>query len=113
MTFPMSHASILEQFRDHLRSLKQRSSPSDVPANSATNKTVVIIDSIASCPGVYMPWKEMVQVCKEEGAYSVIDAAHSLGQEVGINLEKADPDFWVSVSHEISLSSVSLNVSFL
>jgi selenocysteine lyase/cysteine desulfurase len=60
-----------------------------------------------------MPWKEMVQVCKEGGAYSVIDAAHSLGQEVGINLEKADPDFWVSVSHEISLSSVSLNVWFL
>lgn len=45
-----------------------------------------------------MPWKELVKICKEEGAWSVIDGAHSIGQEVDVNLKEADPDFWVSVS---------------
>ena len=26
-------------------------------------------------------------ICREEGVWSVVDAAHSVGQEVGINLE--------------------------
>jgi hypothetical protein len=58
---------------------------------------VAVIDSIVSAPGVYMPWREMVQICREEGVWSVVDGAHSIGQEVGIDLKKADPDFWVSV----------------
>lgn len=45
-----------------------------------------------------MPWKELVQICKEEGIWSVVDAAHSIGQENDINLGEAKPDFWVSVS---------------
>jgi len=39
----------------------------------------------------------MVAICKDEQIWSVIDAAHSIGQEVGINLTKAAPDFWISV----------------
>ena len=40
----------------------------------------------------------MVQICKDEDVWSVIDAAHSIGQEVDLDLEKIAPDFWVSVS---------------
>jgi selenocysteine lyase/cysteine desulfurase len=61
-------------------------------------RVVAIIDSIISNPGILLPWKEMVQVCKEEGVMSVIDAAHSIGQELNLDLNKADPDFWISVS---------------
>ena len=39
----------------------------------------------------------MVRICKDEGIWSVIDAAHPIGQEVGINLTESAPDFWVSV----------------
>lgn len=39
----------------------------------------------------------MVQICKEEDVWSVVDAAHSIGQEVDLDLEAAKPDFWVSV----------------
>ena len=56
-----------------------------------------MIDSIVSTPGILMPWQEMVKVCKEENVWSVIDAAHSIGQELHINLSEAQPDFWVSV----------------
>ncbi|KAJ8073099.1 hypothetical protein AAF712_007381 [Marasmius tenuissimus] len=43
-----------------------------------------------------MPWREMVAICREEGALSIIDAAHSLGQELNINLGDTQPDFWVA-----------------
>jgi selenocysteine lyase/cysteine desulfurase len=40
----------------------------------------------------------MVAICRDAGVWSVVDAAHSIGQEVDINLSKVKPDFWVSVS---------------
>ena len=57
-----------------------------------------MIDAIISLPGILLPWQEMCRVCKEEGVISVVDAAHSIGQEQHINLKDADPDFWISVS---------------
>lgn len=43
---------------------------------------MVVLDSITATPGALMPWQEMVRVCREEGAWAVVDAAHSIGQEV-------------------------------
>jgi len=87
LNFPTTHADIIKVFKEH------------VQANPAkpNKKRVAVIDSIVSNPGVTLPWKEMVAICKDEGIWSVIDAAHSIGQEVGINLTKSVPDFWVSV----------------
>ncbi|KAF8999306.1 pyridoxal phosphate-dependent transferase [Cyathus striatus] len=86
--FPTTPQAILGSFRKHVQALPKR------------GKCVAVIDAIVSNPGVSLPWKEMVIICKEEGIYSVIDAAHSIGQEVGINLEKIRPDFWVSNCHK-------------
>ena len=87
LNFPTTHTEIVKVFTDHIQ------------ANPAkpNKRRVAVIDSIISTPGVTLPWKEMVGVCKDEGIWSVIDAAHSIGQEVGINLTEAAPDFWVSV----------------
>jgi len=63
-----------------------------------TRKIVAVVDAIAANPGVRLPWKEMVAICRDAGVWSVVDAAHSIGQEVDINLSKMKPDFWVSVS---------------
>ncbi|KAH7925192.1 PLP-dependent transferase [Leucogyrophana mollusca] len=90
LSFPSSRSVILTRFREHLRSVKE-SSP-----QSPTRKIVAVIDSVLSTPAVLMPWREMVEVCREEGVLSVIDAAHSIGQETDINLMKVSPDFWVS-----------------
>ena len=87
--FPTSSASILERFRAFLKSPEAQ-----VGKN---NKRVVVIDSIISNPGIKLPWEEMVEVCREEGVWSVVDAAHSVGQEK-LDLGKAKPDFWTSVS---------------
>jgi hypothetical protein len=40
----------------------------------------------------------MVKICREEGVFSVVDAAHSIGQEVGIDVGASGCDFWISVS---------------
>jgi hypothetical protein len=93
ISFPTTHAEIIETFKAHVRAH---------PAKP-NKKRVAVIDSIISNPGALLPWKEMVNICKDEDIFSVIDAAHSIGQEVGINLKESDPDFWVSVcNHTLS-----------
>lgn len=93
LQFPVSNAEIIDAFRAHLHSIPR-------VAASAANpdpKIVCVVDSIVSNPGIYMPWKEMVKICKEEGVWSVVDAAHSIGQEPGLNMAEVQPDFWFSV----------------
>ncbi|KAG6811148.1 hypothetical protein H0H92_008766 [Tricholoma furcatifolium] len=88
LLFPETHASILDRFTEHIRVLKAK----------AMNKTIritALFDTIVSTPGVLMPWKAMVQICNAEGVMSIVDAAHSLGQEKDIKLSDTQPDFWV------------------
>ena len=94
-SFPQTHAQLIETFRAGLRALTVAHAETpftDVPPLSSghqkdltarKNKIVAVIDSIASMPGVLLPWQEMVAICREEGVWSVVDAAHSIGQEVG------------------------------
>ncbi|KAK7691099.1 hypothetical protein QCA50_006202 [Cerrena zonata] len=112
-TFPLKHSEIVELFRARIREIKQQHTSSnfvDVPegailpdgvqADPKGNRIVAVIDSITSNPGIALPWQELVRVCKEEGVWSVIDAAHSIGQEVNLNLTEIRPDFWVSNCHK-------------
>lgn len=85
--FPSTHAEIIANFKEHLRALPKVEG----------KKVVAVIDSIISNPGVLLPWQEMVEICRDYGVWSVVDAAHSIGQESDINLSKSKPDFWVSV----------------
>ncbi|KAL5526017.1 hypothetical protein ACEPAG_7355 [Sanghuangporus baumii] len=79
LIFPTAPSIIIDGFRTHLKSLSLKS---------------------ASVPGVLIPWKELVKTCKEEDVVGFIDGAHSIGQEVDINLKDADPDFWISNCHK-------------
>ncbi|KAF8886308.1 pyridoxal phosphate-dependent transferase [Infundibulicybe gibba] len=88
LLFPTTRGEIIDQFRDHLRSLPK------------TGKRVAIIDAIVSNPGMRLPWEELTEICRQEGVWSVLDAAHSIGQELNINLSKSRPDFWVSNCHK-------------
>lgn len=95
LDFPASHAEILENWREHVR--RVTSEGGDL---KQTRKVVAVIDAIVANPGVRLPWKEMVAICKDAGIWSVVDAAHAIGQEVDINLSEAKPDFWVSNCHK-------------
>jgi len=96
LQFPTTHANIISAFRDHLRALQRRS---NIPEAEQQN-IVAVIDSIAASPGVHLPWKEMVTICREEGVWSVIDAAHSIGQEPNIEVGASGCDFWTSNCHK-------------
>ncbi|KAG6865148.1 hypothetical protein C0991_004830 [Blastosporella zonata] len=87
LLFPTTHKDIVANFKDF------------VAANPTVEgkKTVIVIDSIISNPGVKLPWKELVNISKEAGYWTVVDAAHSIGQETDINLSESLPDFWISV----------------
>jgi Cys-tRNA synthase (O-phospho-L-seryl-tRNA:Cys-tRNA synthase) len=88
----------LQNFRVHVDALNAKlQATQNQISNGSKLKIVAIIDSISSRPGAYLPWKDMVAICRERGVLTVIDAAHSVGQEPNINLSEANPDFWVSV----------------
>ncbi|KAL0953308.1 hypothetical protein HGRIS_004557 [Hohenbuehelia grisea] len=99
--FPTSHKIILRDFRALIQSTKAKQNEYYLRTGIERRpQAVAVIDAIVSQPGIYMPWKEMVEICAEEGVYSVVDAAHSIGQEVNINLSQTNPDFWVSNCHK-------------
>ncbi|KAG5221652.1 PLP-dependent transferase [Salix suchowensis] len=47
-------------------------------------------------PGCCFALEKDDPTLSEEGVCSIIDAAHSIGQEIDIDLASAQPDFWVS-----------------
>ena len=107
LNFPLTHAQIVDIFRTKLREFKHAHAAAgtaftDVPPLSPghtddpaqrKNKIVAVIDSITGNPGALMPWQEMVRIAREEGVWTVIDAAHSIGQEVRI--------FWKNMSEKM------------
>ncbi|KAJ4479393.1 pyridoxal phosphate-dependent transferase [Lentinula aciculospora] len=97
--FPTSHTKIIQDWRAYLQSLNETRAQSARELGRRP-KIVAIIDSIISVPGALLPWKEMVKICKEEDVWSVVDGAHSIGQEPDLNLAEADPDFWVTNCHK-------------
>ncbi|KAF8647322.1 hypothetical protein AX16_006784 [Volvariella volvacea WC 439] len=93
VSFPTSHKAIISQFSEHVRKVINRLNSSRTKPRP---KIVAVFDAISCHPGVLWPWREMVQICKQAGIWSVVDAAHSIGQETYIDLHTVDPDFWVS-----------------
>ena len=87
LQFPTTIKDILDGFRSHLKSITRK----------PNQKIVAVIDGMVSNPGVLLPWEEMVKIAKEENVISVVDAAHCIGQQPNLALNKADPDFWISV----------------
>lgn len=98
---PLSRELILKRFRDHIANIKKEMrlrSKEPVSKSRDSPKIVVIMESITSSPSLLLPWQDMVRICHEEDVWSIVDAAHSLGQETEINLCEVNPDFWMTVS---------------
>ncbi|KAF7307472.1 PLP-dependent transferase [Mycena indigotica] len=90
ITFPTTRSVVLKQFRAHLAAIQRQ----------PRQQVVAVIDGMVSVPGLWLPWKEMVAIAKEFNVLSLVDAAHLVGQETGLNLNEVDPDFWVSNCHK-------------
>jgi len=67
-------------------------------------KIVVIIDALSSLPGILTPWERVVEFCKgRENVWTLVDAAHAIGQIVGIDLNKTQPDFFITVGSILTI----------
>ncbi|KAF9552962.1 PLP-dependent transferase [Agrocybe pediades] len=96
-----SHESVISGFRalvDDVKAAVQLKSGKEHSKGSITEspKIVVIMETITASPSILLPWKKMVRICRDESIWSIVDAAHSLGQETDINVEEVDPDFWMT-----------------
>ncbi|KAF2456850.1 pyridoxal phosphate-dependent transferase [Lineolata rhizophorae] len=88
-TYPVSDEWLVQSLKD------------TVAAEKAAGSAVrfAIFDTVASMPGVRMPFERLTQACKELGVMSFIDAAHGVGH-VDLDLSKLDCDFLVSNCHK-------------
>ena len=85
--YPINDELLVSLFRSGIQSVKSQ------------GKTVkiAVFDTISSLPGVRVPWKRLVEVCKDEGVLSMVDGAHGVGH-IGLGLAKVQPDFFASKS---------------
>ena len=83
------HDALVESFSAVLRECE----------NDGLNVKVAIFDTIASLPGVRLPFERLVQQCRKQGILSLVDAAHGIGQ-IPLDLGSLDADFFVSNCHK-------------
>lgn len=88
-TFPVEDDWLVEEFRTKVQEV----------ANNGGKVKVAIFDTVVSVPGVRLPFEALAQACRELGVLSCLDAAHGAGH-VELDLEKLDPDFFVSNCHK-------------
>lgn len=105
LVFPITHEEIVRKTRALLDKYNIPSTRDAGPKGKTADKHVslAVIDSISSNPAMIYPWEDLAALCKSYGVYSLIDAAHSIGQHK-FDLARADPDFWVSNCHKWLMS---------
>ncbi|KXH39124.1 aminotransferase [Colletotrichum salicis] len=94
LDMPLASEKIVALFREALKHEKLKCKQA-----GKGRVRLAVFDTIISLPGLLMPFEEMVQVCREEGVLSMIDAAHGIGH-IPLNLGKLDPDFFVTNCHK-------------
>ncbi|KAL1412461.1 hypothetical protein Q8F55_000206 [Vanrija albida] len=119
LTFPTTHAEIVEKTEALFKKYNQKakgprgdSVPNAVAVDGKERVRMVVIDSIASNPGVIYPWEKVVSLAHEYDVLSLVDAAHSIGQH-RVDLKKTDPDFWVSNCHKWLMSHRSVAILYV
>lgn len=85
-TYPISDDSLVAKFQDTLRLHRGR-------------VRLALFETVASLPGVRLPFERLTEAARSEGVLSLIDAAHGVGH-LNLDLRSLDPDFLVSNCHK-------------
>lgn len=88
-TYPLSDSELCAKFEEAVKEIKA----------SGKNPRIAIYDTIASQPGVRMPFERLTELCRQHGILSCIDGAQGVGG-IPTDLTKIDPDFYVSNCHK-------------
>lgn len=88
-TYPVIDSSLCANFEQAVQAIKAQ----------GKNPRVAVYDTIASQPGVRMPFERLTSLCRQHGILSCIDGAHSVGG-IPLDLTALDPDFYVSNCHK-------------
>lgn len=85
-TLPCPAEEIVSRFEDTLRAHRGKA-------------RIAVFDTIASLPGVRLPFERLVEVARREGCLSLVDGAHAIGH-FPLDLTKLDADFFTSNCHK-------------
>ncbi len=87
-TYPISDDELVAKFQQTL-----------IDANMAGRVRVAFFETVASLPGVRLPFERLTKVARSHDALSLIDGAHAVGH-ISFDLSKFQPDFFVSNCHK-------------
>ncbi|GAA5847119.1 hypothetical protein JCM5353_005150 [Sporobolomyces roseus] len=91
VTYPISHSDLIDKTRQAIEEAEK---------DGKCKVRLALIDGISSNPGVIVPWEKLVDLFREKNVYSLVDAAHNIGQQLHVSLRTSQPDFWISNCHK-------------
>lgn len=90
--YPIEEAELLARFRAAAEELRNR---------EGLRVRLAIFDTIASLPGVRVPWEKLVETCRHYGILSLVDAAHGIGHiDMTHTGTVVKPDFLITNCHK-------------
>ncbi|KAM5354164.1 hypothetical protein ACJ41O_000814 [Fusarium nematophilum] len=89
LSYPIDDADIIRKFEAKVAQIEAE----------GKRARVCMFDVVSSRPGVVFPWEAMIKSCRRLGVLSMVDGAQGVGM-VKLDLEAADPDFFVSNCHK-------------
>ncbi|KAJ3373356.1 hypothetical protein GGF31_000789 [Allomyces arbusculus] len=72
---------------------------SEMLRTSCAQPTMAVFDHVSSATALRLPVEELVQLCRQNGIWTVIDGAHGIGL-VPLDLKKMNPDVYISNVHK-------------
>ncbi|GAA5877343.1 hypothetical protein JCM8547_003839 [Rhodosporidiobolus lusitaniae] len=91
IAYPISHDDLVSAVRAAIEQAE----------NDGTGRKVrlALVDAVSSLPGVVVPWEKLVELFREKEVFSLVDAAHQIGQ-LPVSLHVSRPDAWASNCHK-------------
>ncbi|KAF4982221.1 hypothetical protein FZEAL_2105 [Fusarium zealandicum] len=89
LNYPINDDEIISKFEETVKQIEAE----------GKRARIAIFDVVTSRPGVVFPWEAMIKACRRLNVLSMVDGAQGIGM-VKLDLEAADPDFFVSNCHK-------------